>query len=74
MSEQTESVINKTVEEYVPEDTELILSYSLQGHATDDVIYAYFYDKMLYLPFSQLANANAPIDSTLSGKSIMVKR
>ena len=57
VSEQTESVINKTVEEYVPEDTELILSYSLQGHATDDVIYAYLYDKMLYLPFSQLANA-----------------
>lgn len=56
-SEQTENVKSKTVEEYVPEDTELILSYSLQGHATDDVIYAYFYDKMLYLPFSQLANA-----------------
>lgn len=55
-SESTGSTVKPALEEYVPEDSELILSYTLQGHATDDYIYAYFYDKILYLPFSQLAS------------------
>ena len=47
---------NFDIDAYVPDDSELIFSYTLQGYTTEDYIYAYNYNKILYLPFSQLAN------------------